>query len=304
MEARKDFQMMDDRLVRHPLGFWRVKDIPDEAALKEYYERQYFQTGQSNYRTSYPDAELEWFDIKTARVACAVSKVRETEAMGTLLDVGCGEGFSMSWFQRLGWSVKGLDYSRAGMTNMNPHLLDRLETGDIQKLIQEKIADNEKYDLLWLTNVLEHVIDPIALLSQLEKLVAPGGALVVTVPNDASAWQEFLFEGSMIERRFWVAIPDHLSYFDASSLANVAQATGWHCAQVMADFPIDWFLGNSESNYVNNPSKGRSAHQARILVDSIMAKMSTDKVNEFYTSMASIGMGRQLTSIFTKKGNP
>ncbi len=291
---------MDERLVRHPLGFWQVKDMPDESALKNYYECLYFQTAKSNYRSSYPNAELAWFDIKTARVAHAISKIRKADAIGTMLDIGCGEGFSMSWFHKQGWSVKGLDYSRAGMSRMNPHLLDHLETGDLQNLIQDKIAGNEKYDLLWLTNVLEHVVDPIALLDQAEKLVAPSGCLVVTVPNDASVLQEFLFEEGAIDRRFWIAVPDHLSYFDAASLANIARATGWYCVRVMADFPIDWFLGNPESNYVNTPAKGRSAHQARILIDSIIAKMPTDKVTEFYTSMASIGMGRQLTAILTK----
>ena len=292
--------MMDERLVRHPLGFWQVKDIPDEPTLKNYYERLYFQTAQSNYRPSYPDAEIAWFDIKTARIAHAVSKLCGNHPAGSMLDVGCGEGFSMNWFYRQGWSVKGLDYSRAGMSIMNPHLLNFLEAGDLQNLLQDKISRKDKYDLLWLTNVLEHVIDPVALLGQLKKLVATNGCMVVTVPNDASPLQEFLFDELAIDHRFWIAIPDHLSYFDATSLANVAQATGWYCAKLMADFPVDWFLGNPESNYVNSPEKGRYAHQARILIDTIMATMPIDKVNEFYTSMASIGMGRQLTAILIK----
>ena len=71
--------MMDERLIRHPLGFWRVKDIPDPEALKNYYEKLYFQTGQSNYRASYPPAEIAWFNIKTARIAHAAAQLRQSQ---------------------------------------------------------------------------------------------------------------------------------------------------------------------------------------------------------------------------------
>jgi 2-polyprenyl-3-methyl-5-hydroxy-6-metoxy-1,4-benzoquinol methylase len=126
--------MIDHRLVRHPLGFLRARELPDPETLRSYYASRYFQTSQSNYRSSYSKEEIAWFHIKTARIAAIVASVRGS-VTGTLLDVGCGEGFAMDWFGRNGWTVRGLDFSRAGMETMNPYLLDQLEAGDIQELL-------------------------------------------------------------------------------------------------------------------------------------------------------------------------
>lgn len=295
--------MMDDRLVRHPLGFLQLKDPPDAETLRAYYTDLYYQTAQSNYRPEYPAEEIAWFSMKIERIAAAVAGLGEVAKTGSFLDVGCGEGFAMDWFSRHGWDVRGLDYSREGLERMNPHLLDRLETGDLPELLDARIATARTYDLLWLTNVLEHVSDPLNLLRRLRKLVTPGGACVVTVPNDGSALQEALFASGRIPSRFWIAIPDHLSYFDADSLRAVASATGWRCARVLADFPIDWFLGNPESEYISDRSKGRGAHQARIAIDSILAKQPVEAVNALYEALAAVGMGRQFTALFTRERN-
>lgn len=293
--------MMDDRLVRHPLGFWQLKDPPDAETLRAYYTDLYYQTAQSNYRPEYPAEEIAWFSMKIERIAAAVAGLGDGAKAGSFLDVGCGEGFAMDWFSRHGWDVRGLDYSRQGLERMNPHLLDRLETGDLPELLDAHIAAARTYDLLWLTNVLEHVSNPLNLLHRLRKLVAPGGACVVTVPNEGSTLQEALFASGRIPSRFWIAIPDHLSYFDADSLRAAAAATGWRCARVLADFPIDWFLGNPESEYISDRSKGRGAHQARIAIDSILAEQPVEAVNTLYEALAAVGMGRQFTALFTRE---
>lgn len=291
---------MDQRLIRHPLGFLQVKKMPDRDALRSWYADTYYQAERGNYRRQYSSAEIAWFHIRTERVAAAVSLAcaqSVTLDHGNFLDVGCGEGFAMDWFSRRGWAVTGLDFSSAGIEAMNPHLLDCVEIGDLEELLDSQIAGQNSYELIWLTNVLEHVREPVSLLSSLRKLKRPGGALLVTVPNDGSAWQEFLYSTSQIPERFWIAIPDHLSYFDAQSLCAIASNTGWTCARLMADFPVDWFLGNPESEYVSQRSKGPGAHQARIAIDTILAAQPVAAVIDFYTSMAAVGMGRQLTAI-------
>lgn len=287
---------MDARLRRHPLGFWQVRDMPDASALRSYYAERYFQASHGNYRPTYTEAERAWFDLRTARLAAAVREAGGPGS-GCLLDVGCGEGFGMDWFDRNGWDVRGIDMSQVGIEAMNPHLLDRVEFGDMLELLQWQRSTGHTYDLLWLTNVLEHVPDPPLLLSELASLLSPSGRAVVTVPNDASEWQERLYADGRIPRRFWIAIPDHLAYFGPESLRATAEAAGWSCARVLADFPIDWFLGNPESEYVSAPKKGKGAHQARIAVDTALAGQPVQRVNAFYESLAAVGMGRQLTAI-------
>jgi len=286
---------MDDRLRRHALGFLQVRDIPSPSELTEYYARQYYQQEKSNYRRSYPPEELDWIQIKLAQKHAAISELIGNKT-GSLLDVGCGEGFAMAYFLQQGWTVSGIDHSDHGLAQINPALLPFLRTGDVFHFLNNAIASSEQYDLVWLSNVLEHVTDPVELLQSLKELVTPGGVLVVTVPNDGTLLQEYLYESAQISERFWIAIPDHISYFNSDSLRSVAESCGWSCTRIIADFPIDWFLSHPGSNYVSNREMGAAAHKARIMLDRLMAHSAPEAVNRFYESMATLGLGRQITA--------
>lgn len=291
----------DARLQRHELGFLEVVNKPSPDELKAYYHERYYQTEQSNYRKQYSEDELRFLDLKVAQKAAIVADIRGTNAPGSVLDVGCGEGFALAWFKKRGWQVEGIDYSRAGLETFHPDLLPQLEVGDMLSLLDQRIEQQKRYDLVWLNNVLEHSLEPIALLTALGKLVADNGVLVVTVPNDGSAYQEMLLSEHHINDRFWIAIPDHISYFTHETLQNIASATGWSCNEVIGDFPIDFFLLHEGSNYVRNPANGSGAHKARIRAELLIGEQDVNDVRNFYAALARIGLGRNLTAFLTQK---
>ncbi|HEV2568137.1 class I SAM-dependent methyltransferase [Sphingomonas sp.] len=286
--------MIDPRLKRHPLGFLHVAEPPTAEELSAYYAQTYYQQEKALYRKSYPDEELAYFRAKTEQHAALAGRLRQEEEGGSFLDVGCGEGFAMRWFSDHGWSVDGIDFSSAGLAQMNPDLLAKAEAGDVFQLLEQRIESGRRYDIVWLKHVLEHVIDPIGLLSSLKRLVAETGVLVVTVPNDGSEYQEHLLERGAIDERFWIALPDHLSYFRRESLENAARSVGWEVKDVLADFPIDFFLLHDGSNYVRDRAQGPSAHRARIQLELLLAAKPADEVNQFYRSMARVGLGRNI----------
>lgn len=289
--------MIDFRVQRHPLGYLEAANKPDPDALRAYYAERYYQSEQGNYRASYSDLELRYIDNKVHQKAEMVRELCPSlPPGGRMLDVGCGEGFALAYFRKRGWQVGGLDYSAAGMSAMNPSCLDALQTGDLMSLLKARIDAGERYHLVWLTNVLEHVPDPPSLLHQLRRLIGENGVLVVTVPNDFSALQNHLIDHHFIDQPFWIALPDHLAYFDRESLMSVARASGWSCAAMLADFPIDWFLLHSGSNYVRDRSCGPEAHRARMECENLLGMQPVDKVNRFYSAMADVGMGRDITA--------
>lgn len=291
--------MVDDpRLRRHELGYLYVADRPTADELRAYYREKYYQQGQGHYQASYSDDERAYLAVKLAQRAHEVTRLRG-DAPGRFLDVGCGEGHAMAWFAGDGWTVEGLDHSTAGIEAINPEMRPHMTGGDVFELLGERIESGERYQLVWLSNVLEHVLDPIELMVSLRRLVADDGVLVVTVPNDASPLQESLLEHGDIDGRFWIAIPDHLSYFDGDSLRRTAAHTGWDCRQVVADFPIDLFLLHPGSNYTRDRSQGKAAHRARVRTELLLGQKDHDKVNALYAAMAAVGLGRQLTAFMT-----
>ncbi len=283
------------KLQRHELGFLQLANPPDPKQLAAYYEKKYFQDERGNYRHYYSDDELAFARAKIEQLAYVVETLRGS-VPGTMLDVGCGEGFALAWHASRGWRTHGIDFSDVGIRNMHPERLDDVETGDLFKLLEQQKRDGHRYDLLWLSNVLEHVLDPIRLLRSVRQLIQEGGVLVITVPNDGSELQEMLLRKGCIDERFWIAVPDHISYFDYESLTATAAATGWRCRDVLADFPIDLFLLHDDSNYVRNRDRGPKAHWARVQAELLIHQKTPEQKRAFYSAIARVGLGRNLTA--------
>ncbi len=136
--------------------------------------------------------------------------------------------------------------------------------------------------------------NPVDLMRALHAIMKPSGLLVVAVPNDGSAYHEALLQSGAIPERFWIAIPDHLSYFTRASLETTAEATNWAVRDVQGDFPIDLFLSHPASNYVADREQGPAAHSARLGLENMIGAAGTDKANAFYTALAGVGLGRNL----------
>lgn len=283
-------------LIQNPLGYWEVAQKPTEKELEDYYAQKYYQECKGAHQNQYSADELNFYRAKAAQKAAMVDKLFPTEGIRTYLDVGCGEGFELNFFHEQGWKVKGIDFSSNGLEKQNPQCLPFLEAGNIYELLDQEIASGKQYSVVWLQNVLEHVLDPQALLKQLLQLVEPTGCAVISVPNDFSELQKNALENGTIHRPFWVALPDHLSYFDAKSLKATVSANGWICEAVMADFPIDWFLMNSAANYIEDKTVGKAAHHARVALENLIQQQAMPDILNFWCALADIGMGRNITA--------
>ncbi len=291
---------MVQRLKQHPIGYWEIASKPTVAELQAYYANKYYQEGKGSYELEYSKDELSYFRAKLEQRWFVLQKALSMHGRsGRMLDVGCGEGYALSFFREKGWAVCGLDFSSAGVESKNPSCKDALLTGDIFDLLNNEISAGKEYDIVWLQNVLEHVLDPVDLLQSLRKIVAKDGVAVVTVPNDCSITQQAALSRGHIDTAFWVAPPDHLSYFDKDSLKNIAEHTGWMCVQMLGDFPIDWFLFHPGSNYVREKSQGKAAHLARVQIENMIHTQPVEAIVEFWAAAAKVGIGRDLT-VFLK----
>lgn len=293
---------MDSRLKKHPLGYWEIQNRPTLHELQQYYVGKYYQQGTGSYELEYTKDELAYFKAKLEqREAVLRQYLVSGNSEVRFLDVGCGEGYALAFFRERGWSVKGFDFSCAGVESKNPECLNALVTGDIVELLEVEISRGKIYDVVWLQNVLEHVLHPLDLLTSLRGLVSQGGLAVVTVPNDYSITQRAALEARHIDSEFWVAPPDHLTYFDHRSLTNIAEEAGWRCAEMLGDFPIDWFLFHPGSNYVRDPAAGKAAHNARVQIENCVHEQPIADVIQFWAAAAKVGIGRDITAILVNK---
>jgi SAM-dependent methyltransferase len=179
----------------------------------------------------------------------------------------------------------------------NPDLSEFVSVGDVYEILDMLDSESRRFDIVNLDHVLEHVVDPIGLLQRLRSVVRPEGLLLVDVPNDGTQFHEQLFADGAIGRRWWVSPPEHLSYFNVESFQDLVIETGWELVDLFADFPIDWYLANAHSNYVDDASLGHQAHKARMrLARHIGAQGPMCELN-FYRALAGVGLGRSMTGV-------
>jgi len=296
---KRERECMDTKLQKNRLGFYEIIDKPTVEELQAYYAKKYFQDAKGSYELKYTKDELKYFQIKLEQRYAALQDIQSKLDIfnpGSFLDVGCGEGYAMAYFKEQGYTIKGLDFSAAGVASKNPKCLDALITGDLFQLLQSEVESGRRYDIVWLQNVLEHVLDPIDLMKTLHNLVSTTGIAVVTVPNDCSSVQQDALDRGHIDQSFWVAIPDHISYFDKDSLNNIARETNWEMVDLLGDFPIDWYLYHPGSNYVMNPKVGKHAHYARVQLEILLAENHIQDTLELWRAIGKMGLGRDLTA--------
>ncbi|ALW85910.1 hypothetical protein AUC43_12870 [Hymenobacter sedentarius] len=305
---------LPDTLRLNEFGFYEIKHKPTPEELRDYYAQRYYQENLTTYQASYPPEELEHIEGKlklrhwvladlrnqgTSDVEASAAEATDVAQLpaGSFLDIGCGEGWALDYFQRQGWEVLGMDFSSFSLEKFHPALRERLRTGDLYEELEKLVAAGQQFDVLWLDNVLEHVLEPAELFRLCRALVKPNGVLMVDVPNDFSALQQHLLDGGHIDRPFWVVLPDHLSYFNQTGLRNLAQATGWHVSKAIADQPIDLNLLNPATNYVMDRAAGKSAHRARVEQDNLLLRTAPlPAVAAYYEAMAGVGLGRSIVA--------
>jgi len=137
---------------------------------------------------------------------------------GKLLEVGTGSGRFLHRMRIAGWAVQGTDFDPAVAARVARKYGLRVDVGDLADLRYP--ADT--YDAVALSQVIEHVHDPLALLRECLRVLRVGGRLVLTTPN-ALACAHRLYG------RHWRGLepPRHLHVFTPAALARCARNVGF-----------------------------------------------------------------------------
>ncbi len=127
-----------------------------------------------------------------------------------ILDAGCGSGRNMVELGRLG-TVTGVELSGTSVS-----LARQREAGEvIEGSVLEMPFDSDSFDLAVSLDVIEHLEQDVDALTEVRRVVAPGGSLLVTVP--AYGW---LWSGHD-------EINHHHRRYTRRSLQRVAEDAGW-----------------------------------------------------------------------------
>ncbi len=124
---------------------------------------------------------------------------------GSLLDIGAGTGDFLKVAKDKGWNVQGVE------PNENARELAAAKNIFLKETIEEYAGSQFEVITLW--HVLEHLPNLEEAIQQIENLLAPGGTLIIAVPNYNSYDSKYY-------KSFWAAfdVPRHLWHFSKNSM--------------------------------------------------------------------------------------
>ncbi|RJQ43499.1 MAG: class I SAM-dependent methyltransferase [Nitrospiraceae bacterium] len=141
-----------------------------------------------------------------------------------VLDAGCGNGEFAGFIRDMGCEVAGMDISRNAVEKAKAHHPDILfKTCSVEDSLP---FNDEEFDVIWSTEVLEHIFDVHSCLSDFNRLLKMGGELILTVPYHGiiknTAISLFGFE------RHFNPYISHIRFFTKPSLASCLERGGFN----------------------------------------------------------------------------
>lgn len=286
--------MKNFELKKHDkYDFFSVDPIPSKEELSAFYKNEYYQNDNGSYEKHYTDIELEYMVSDCRVVQQLFSRTFPKSKRKSLLDVGCGEGYQSNFFLKNNWNVSCFDYSEFGIINHNPNLKNHFIKGELETFLKEVKQKEQRYSIIFLKNVLEHVISPTLTLKLIKDIMDDETLLHIDVPNDYSSFQDLLIKNNHTSNT-WFCPPQHLHYFQFDSIQKLLVGEGFEIVSLQAGFPIEQFLVNEFSNYTKNKHTGKAAHLSRCEISNFLLNQGIDKYIRLKEAFGELSFGRDI----------
>src|SRR5829696_7877718 len=137
-----------------------------------------------------------------------------------LLDVGCGSGEFLEAATARGYASVGIDISRSGVAACRARGLD----AHVAHIDAHHV--HSPYDFLTLWDVVEHVVDPVAMLETAAGLVRDGGWIAIKTPFVPRRGFQ-LVEWVPSLQRALLHLPGHIQFFTPASMRIALASAGF-----------------------------------------------------------------------------
>ncbi len=170
----------------------------------------------------------------------------------SLLDLACGDGLMTEMFARRVTRVVGVDANGEHLAEARK----RLPLAEFHECLIEDLDLTEKFSTVLMLEVLEHVIDPVALLRKAAFFLAEDGVMIVHVPNAVAINRKLAVLMGSLESceelsPFDLNIAGHRRSYTLQTLCRDIEAAGLHTVKtggifykILSTPQMDWFLKN------------------------------------------------------------
>jgi glycosyltransferase involved in cell wall biosynthesis len=203
--------------ICHVNGLAYARDVTRDV-LRYRAHKMGFGTGELAFASDGYDAKH-----REGSSHAALTRAVSQHAPGRVLDLGCSDGAIASQLQHLGHHVTGVDIvARDGVKDV----VDRFVQADLDRGLPPDLGG--PFDIVLAADVLEHIRTPDRILSEVRDVMAPGGSLLVSVPNFGHWYPRVRVAlGRFDYDRRGILDRDHVRFFTQKSFERLVAASGF-----------------------------------------------------------------------------
>lgn len=199
---------------------------PPLKEIGRYYPAETYWSGQNIRQSSSAVFDKKWKQERDKRFKSLYSEIFKrfpqpalpAGRQARILDIGCGTNGFLTAFKEQGWQVLGTDLSPEAAHYSEQTYGFKVLVGDLLELDFGK----EKFDVVALNGVLEHLYSPAKTLEKIKKLLVKDGFLALMVPNLES------FGARIFKDDWWLLQPPrHLYHFSPKTITLLLKKTGF-----------------------------------------------------------------------------
>jgi 2-polyprenyl-3-methyl-5-hydroxy-6-metoxy-1,4-benzoquinol methylase len=271
-------------------GFKHIIPIPTEEFLEDYYKKDFVKNRPKGFykilEEDYPWQKI-FYEEKYALFEKYIHHKNRT-----ILDVGSGLGFFLKTGKERGWDVLGIEPSLESVEYSTKHGIE-VKNAYLNK---DNYSSFGKFDVIHMHEVIEHLPDPAGIIEIAKKMLNPGGIICLVSPNEFNPLQEAFISNSNIAK-WWVAPPEHINYFDFSSIQKLLKNNDFEVIEQTATFPLELFLHMGD-NYIGNRDVGRVIHNKRVNIETNLHRAGYEEFRrELNKKFSELGIGREFVVI-------
>lgn len=149
-----------------------------------------------------------------------------------VLDIGCGFGETMGYYQSRGCEAYGVEADE-NIRRVIGKFGYNIEVG----LFDPRRYQQDYFDYITMGQVVEHLVNPLEELRGVADILKPGGRLIISTPN-ANGWGRRLFGRKWIN---WHA-PYHIQMFSVKSMTTAAEQAGLKVERFETTTHSEWLF--------------------------------------------------------------
>jgi len=179
---------------------------------------RYWEYAQNIKKSLNPLKYLSGIEDTYWAVKEALSFIVKDKKSTKILEIGSGLGYLTYSLIKANYDAVGIDISQTAVMNANENFGDHYICAD---LFQYAPLHPESFDIVILTEVIEHIDKPLDFIESIIKLLRPGGRVIISTPNKSLYPKDIIWDTEMPPVHIWWFSEDSMKYISKKKNTNI-----------------------------------------------------------------------------------